>query len=88
MKKALIGLAMLPLLTAGMCAHSPSTKVPVAQSCVTGDLPAEPPKISDQLTGDSGKDIGLISGSALQLRAWGKSLYMMLRACSEDVPPS
>lgn len=70
------------LLLLAACAHrEPPTLIPVPVSCVTGDLPAEPPKVSGELTGDAGRDAGIIAGSALQLRAWGRTLYQMLEAC-------
>lgn len=66
------------------CSHAQPPQpvlIPTPVSCVTGDIPDEPPRISDQLTGDSGVDIGLIAGSAIQLRAWGQALRGMLEAC-------
>lgn len=80
------GFGRLIILTAAVllvgCAHrEPPTLIPVATSCVTGDLPAEPPKVSGELTGDAGRDAGIIAGSALELRAWGRALYNMLLAC-------
>jgi hypothetical protein len=54
---------------------------PVPVPCVTGDVPDEPPMIRDTLTGDSGRDIGLIAASALELRAWGRALLGIVEAC-------
>lgn len=75
------------LLLLAACANKPPVSiVPVATSCVTGDLPAEPPKVSGELTGDAGRDAGIIAGSALTLRAWGRTLYRMLEACAQAAP--
>lgn len=74
-------LVIAAALLLSACATTRDVKIPVATACVKGDLPDEPPRISDQLTGDSGRDIGIIAGSAIELRAWGRSLRGMLEAC-------
>lgn len=55
--------------------------VPVPTPCVTGELPAEPALVTPQLTGNSGRDIGIISGSAIELRVWGRVLFTLLSTC-------
>lgn len=62
--------------------------VPVPTPCVTGDLPDEPAKVSDQLSGDSGLDIGIIAGSAIELRAWGRALLAIVSACRAQSRPA
>jgi hypothetical protein len=55
----------------------------VSTYCLTHDqqLPAEPPKVHSQLTGHADSDIGIISGSAIRLRAWGEGLQTILEGC-------
>lgn len=78
-------LAMLPA-----CASHPIPPpqlIPVATPCVRGsDIPAEPGHVQDQLTGDSGHDIGVIAGSAIELRSWGLAMRGMLVACADTQP--
>jgi len=57
--------------------------VPVAVSCLkTSDIPAEPARVSDRLTGDARRDLDLVAGSATRLRAWGVTMVAMLRGCA------
>lgn len=82
---AYVGLA----LTSACASHPapPPVLIPVATPCVRGsDIPAEPAHVQDQLTGDSGHDIGVIAGSAIELRAWGLSMRGMLIACADTQP--
>jgi hypothetical protein len=44
---------------------------------------AEPPKISDKLTGKADEDIKPIAGSAVRLRAWGQGNLQILEGCSK-----
>jgi hypothetical protein len=72
------------LLTASVCGTRQTPApilVPTPVHCVTGDIPDEPPRVTGDLTGDSGVDIGIIAGSAISLRAWGQALRGMLEAC-------
>lgn len=75
--------ALFLTLTAGMCSHTPPAPimVPVPQPCVTGELPAEPALVTNQLTGNSGRDIGIIAASAIELRVWGRVLTQLLSVC-------
>lgn len=43
---------------------------------------AEPPKVSDRLTGKADEDVKVIAGSAVRLRAWGKGLVTVLEGCA------
>lgn len=55
----------------------------VTATCVKlGDIPKEPAKIGDKLTGDARRDLDLVSGSALRLRAWGNVMAAMLKGCA------
>jgi hypothetical protein len=56
---------------------------PVAVPCVRkSDIPAEPAKIGDRLTGDARRDLDLVSASALRLRAWGRQMVAVLTGCA------
>lgn len=83
--KRMIALASLAAVLSGcgvrILPRPAPVLVPVTTPCVTGELPAEPAKVSGQLTGDSGLDLGIIAGSAIELRAWGVALRNILNAC-------
>jgi hypothetical protein len=53
--------------------------------CLSHDqqLPAEPPKVRGQLTGNADKDLTIVAGSAIRLRAWGEGLRTILEGCRE-----
>ncbi len=58
-------------------------EVPVPQPCLAADrIPAEPPRIANELTGDARHDLDLVAASALRLRAWGETMTAVLRACA------
>jgi hypothetical protein len=44
---------------------------------------AEPEKIRGRLTGAADKDIRIVAGSAIRLRAWGSGLLGVLEGCSK-----
>lgn len=44
---------------------------------------AEPPKVSDKLTGNAAEDIKPIAGSNIRLRAWGHGLLTVLGGCTK-----
>ena len=46
-------------------------------------LPAEPPRVRSQLTGQADKDLRILAGSAVRLRAWGEGLQTILEGCRE-----
>ena len=53
--------------------------VPTPVACVDkAQVPAEPPKVGDQLTGDAVHDLGIVAPSALELRIWGETLYALI----------
>lgn len=56
--------------------------VPVAVACVDPkDVPAEPPRVGDQLTGDAVHDIGPVAASNLRLRAALDQAMALLKGC-------
>ena len=59
----------------------------VPTHCVTPDQvtkleQAKPPKVGDQLTGKADRDVQIIAGSNIRLRAWGEGLMGVLRGCA------
>ena len=71
----------LILLALSGCTTTRYVSVP----CLTKDqvIPAEPPKVHDQLTGQADKDLRIVAGSAVKLRAWGVGLRGILEGCRE-----
>lgn len=56
---------------------------PVAVPCVAkSDIPAAPPKVGTQLTGDAGHDLDVVSASALRLRGTLDKALALLGACT------
>jgi hypothetical protein len=53
--------------------------------CLTKDhpLPAEPEKVAPKLTGEADKDLRIVAGSAVRLRAYGAGLRQILEGCRE-----
>lgn len=90
MKRIAIAAAALMLAGCfGRGAPPEPVLVPVQRPCVTGELPAEPVLVTPQLTGNSGRDIGIIAGSAIELRVWGRVLFQLLSTCrGEGVAPA
>ncbi len=83
MKRAVIALG---LLLAG-CASGPRVvSVPVPTPCFSGAIPAEPEQVGGRLTGNAERDIGVVAGSALRLRLWGRELRAALTACQAPTP--
>lgn len=76
MKRTLTALILLSL---SACTTTRYVQVP----CIGKDqqLPAEPPKVADKLTGNAGEDIKVIAGSNVRLRAWGVGLRGILEGC-------
>ena len=59
-----------------------TVEVPVPVACVDpATIPAEPPKIGNQLTGDARVDLLIVAESALGLRKWGQELNALLAGC-------
>jgi hypothetical protein len=77
-----------PLILAALALTGCATTQPVRYTpvyCLSSgtQLPAEPPKVHDQLTGQADKDAGILAGSAIRLRAWGEALNHILEGCRE-----
>lgn len=71
------------LLALTGCATTQYKYIPTYCLSPAQQLPAEPPKIHDQLTGDASKDVGLLAGSAIRLRSWGEGLQTILEGCRQ-----
>jgi hypothetical protein len=60
------------------------TPVPVA--CVdASQVPAEPPQVGDQLNGDARHDLGIVAPSALELRAYARTLRALIEPGCETI---
>jgi hypothetical protein len=80
------------------CAHAPAppprietvtVKIPVPVYCVQrADIPPEPAKVGDRLTGNAAADIGPISISALELRKALREALALLGACTDPAAPA
>ena len=55
----------------------------VTIGCIAKDqvIPAEPPTVHSRLTGQADQDLPIVAGSALRLRAWGRSLQGIVESC-------
>ena len=57
-------------------------QVPVPVACVKADqIPPEPGKVGDQLTGNPVTDAMILAESALELRKWGGELKALVNGC-------
>lgn len=75
-------LAALILLSLSACSTTRYVTVPCLTQEQYDKLKAdEPPKVKDQLTGEADKDIRIIGGSAVRLRAWGNGMLGVLGGC-------
>ena len=83
---------LLPLALAA-CGHTQTvTKLetvevlkPVPVACVTAaQIPREPPLVGDQLNGDSGHDLDIVSASAIEVRKSLRVALALLIACKGD----
>ncbi len=79
---------LTPLLLIAACAHQQpavevrTVEVAVPRACIPADqIPAEPETVADQLTGRAADDTLTLAENALRLRAWGRELAALLRAC-------
>ena len=80
----LVASAPLFALALTGCAHTSY----LTRSCLTQEqynqlAQSEPSKVHDKLTGQADKDIRPITGSALELRAWGETLLGTLKVCAQ-----
>jgi hypothetical protein len=82
-------LIMLPLIALSACTHDApvavevrTVEIPVASPCLKREqIPAEPPKVGDQLTGNPVHDVLVLAESALGLRKWGQEQNALLTGC-------
>lgn len=57
-------------------------EVPVAVACVDpADVPAEPARVGDQLTGDATHDAGVLAAVDLRLRATLDKVLALMKGC-------
>jgi len=79
---------LLPLALAACTAGQPgievrTVRVPVPQPCLPADqIPPEPSRVGDTLTGDAASDLVIVAASSLLLRAWGQEMHAALVACA------
>lgn len=60
-----------------------TVEVPTAVPCLPlAKIPAEPPLVDDQLTGNADADVNIVGASALLLRAWGQQMQAALVECA------
>jgi hypothetical protein len=85
MRKLLMLPVLLLTLPAAMCETTEpgievrTVEVPTPVPCVDeAAVPAEPPQVGDQLTGDAVHDLGIVAPSALELRRWGRTLRALI----------
>lgn len=76
----------LIITIAAMALAGCSTTRYVTVPCLTAEQfkkleQAEPPKVKGDLTGDADKDLRIVAGSAVRLRAWGSGLLGVLEGC-------
>lgn len=85
-----IASAVLAAALAG-CASDGSVGVRVVEittptpvPCVDRDqIPAEPARVGNQLTGDAVSDLSIVAASALELRRYGGELRALLAGCTK-----
>ena len=60
-----------------------TVEVPTPVPCVDReDIPAEPPMVGDELTGNAVADLGVVAANAIELRIWGRTLLALIEpAC-------
>ena len=88
MKRSLLLLAAL----VGGCAHKQEVEirevpVPTPVACVEpGQIPAEPPRVSQRFNGNARHDLQILAENAQDLRAWGQELHTLLEGCASPAP--
>ena len=82
LSRCLFGALLLAALAG--CSTTRFVTVPcLTQEQLAERQKAEPPKVSDRLSGNAGEDIKTIAGSAIRLRAWGLGNLQILEGCRE-----
>lgn len=82
--------SLIALALAG-CQTAPPTgievreiRVPTPVPCVGRDqIPAEPERVGDKLTGNAVTDLSIVAASALELRKWGEEQNAILQGCAK-----
>lgn len=75
----LIALALTACQTPQPGIEVREVEVPTPVPCVDADeVPAEPPQVGDQFTGDAQHDLGILAPNALALRIWGRTLRALI----------
>lgn len=85
-----IAVVAIPIsLALAACSHTEPgievrvVEVPVPSPCLPADqIPIEPPRIGNRLTGDKAQDLAIVSASALELRAALQRAIAALVACT------
>ena len=75
--------SLLAALALSACAHQPLLTQCVSAKQYEQLKNSEPPHVRDRLHGKADEDIRPITGSAIELRAWGHALLDTLKICSE-----
>lgn len=75
------------------CAHTPPpaievrterVEIPVPTACIkASDVPAMPPRVGDELTGDARSDADLLAADALRLRSALDQAMALISGCVE-----
>jgi hypothetical protein len=85
-------LLLLPAAVLAGCAPKPPVEVrhvpvPTPVTCVDARaIPTEPPRVAGRLTGNARRDLEIVAGSALDLRAWGREMRGLLQQCVGKAP--
>ena len=85
--------ASLTVLALSACAHQPvhpviearveRVEIPMAVPCVdASDVPAEPARVGEQLTGDAAHDASILAAVDLRLRAALDKALALIKGCS------
>lgn len=77
---------IMAVLALGACQTRYVTVQCISPEQLEQQRQAEPPKVSDKLTGKADEDVKTIAGSAIRLRAWGRGMLGILEGCTS--PPA
>ena len=74
---------LLTLITAALALSACQTTRYVQTPCIGKDqqLPSEPERVGDSLTGRADRDFQIVAGNNARLRAWGQGLNGILEGC-------
>jgi len=73
------------IIIAALALSACTTTRYVSVPCIGKDqqLPAEPEKVGESLTGQAQRDFQIVAGNNARLRAWGTGLRDILEGCRE-----